>query len=170
MNETRVVIIKNGVAKELHNLPGEIMAQLEKAYDAEPIRGMSRETFEALGWFFWKKLEAYEEKLESGDCKAFDMFEKSMAFADAFDISYQESPAFFDMMMLIERSISERECFDSKSINMRNIKSMINKDWFAANKDFRNWARRLFEETGLKIGIIRMSKFFYGVITGLQVA
>ncbi|MBR1539811.1 MAG: hypothetical protein IJ629_01280 [Clostridia bacterium] len=166
---TRVLVIKNGVAKELRDLPETIMVELERAYDEAPIRGLSRDTYAVLVEFFSRKLVAYEEELASMDPEEMEMFSKTVAFAKAFDICYEESPALFDMMLMVERGIREQPDFGSHSISMRNLKSMINMEWAPANKDFRKWSRKLFEETGLKIGIVRMSKFFYGVITQLQV-
>lgn len=162
----RVLVVKNGVAKELYNLPAEVILQLEKSYDKAPIRGLSHDTYMALVDFFSLKLMAYKREFESST--SHEMFDKTVSFAKAFDISYEESPGLFDMMLMIERCVNEQANFSSKSINMKNLKAMINKDWKEANKDFKRWARKLFESTGLKIGIVRMSKFFYGMLTQME--
>lgn len=162
----RVLVVKNGVAKELHSLPAEVILQLENAYDKAPIRGLSHDTYMALVDFFSLKLVAYKREVENSTGQ--EMFSKTVAFAKAFDISYEESPGLFDMMLMIERCVDEQPTFNSKSINMKNLKSMINMDWPEANKDFRKWARKLFEDTGLKIGIVRMSKFFFGMLTQIE--
>lgn len=166
--ETRVIVIKNGLAKELTNLPEEMIRELEEAYENEPIHGLSRETYLALADFFSYKLKIYKEEWERMRPDEYDVATKSVAFANAFDISSEESPYLFDMMLAIERRMAEGKGFSSRDISMRNMKNLIGTDWFRANKDFRNWARRLFEETGLRIGIIRMSKFFYGVASQLE--
>lgn len=168
---TRVVVIKNGVAKELHNLPETIVAELEEAYDKAPIRGLSRDTYSALVEFFGKKLVAYKQELANTQAdEELEMFKRTVAFARAFEIYDEESPKFLDMLLTVERSVENLPDFDSKVISMKNLKNLIGVDWKDANKDFRAWARKLFEESGLKIGIVRMSKFYYGVITQLSAA
>lgn len=162
---SRVIVIKDGEPFEIDNISAEIMMQLEAAYDKAPIRGLSQKTYLALADFFEKKLVAYEKELSKNED---DMYSKSIAFANAFDISSEESPALFDMMLMIERNVREHQNFDSREICIKNLKSMIGKDWRDANHDFRMWARKLFEDTGLRIGVIRMTKFYYGVITAIS--
>lgn len=161
----KVIVLKDGEARELRNLPEETLLKLEEAYEKAPIRGLSHKTYMALADFFENRLAEYEAELNNADDD--DMFSRTIAFAKAFDISYNESPALFDMMLMIERNVREHQNFDSREICIKNLKSMIGMDWRDANHDFRMWARKLFEDTGLKIGVIRMTKFFYGVITAI---
>lgn len=166
---TRVLVIKDGIVKELDNLPEDIMRELEKEYEKTPIQGLSYDTYMALVEFFSKKLVAYQKELLDIHPGDLDMFAKTVAFARAFEISYDESPALFDMMIAVERGINERPDFTSKSISMKTLESIADLNWDSANKDFHQWARKLFEKTGMKIGIIRMLKFFYGILTQFHI-
>lgn len=169
MNDARnmkVIVIKDGEPRELHNLPQEILTRLDEAYEKAPIKGLSHKTYMALADFFESKLAEYDEELKNlGDGDTDELFAKSVAFAKAFNISYNESPFFFDLMLMIERSAKEQKSFGSQSICMKNLKMLIGRDWQEANYDFRKWSRKLFEDSGLRIGVIRMTKFYYGVIT-----
>lgn len=157
-----VIVIKDGEPKELSNLSNEVLIELEKAYEQTPIVGLSHETYSQLTEIFINKLAEYEiELVELEDAT----FAKTVAFARAFNISYDENPAMVDMMLRIERMLTEQKGFCSKDICMKKIRTLTNLEWREANKDFRKWARKLFEDTGLKIGIIRMMKFYYGVIS-----
>lgn len=159
-----VIVIKDGEPKELSNLSKKVLIELEKAYEKTPLVGLSHETYSQLTEFFSNKLGEYEAELMELE-QAEATFAKTVAFARAFDISYDESPAMVDMMLRIERMLTEQKTFTSKDICMKHLNALTNLEWREANKDFRKWARKLFEDTGLKIGIIRMMKFYYGVIS-----
>lgn len=163
----KVVVIKEGEARELYNLPTEILTRLDEAYEKAPVKGLSHETYVTLAEFFAGRLAAYERELMNGTDRN-EMFKKSVAFAKAFDISSEESPALFDLMLHIERRVGESgSAFDVREVCIKNLKEILNMSWSQANRDFRKWARKLFESTGLKIGVIRMAKFYFGVTTQL---
>ena len=158
--DTRVVVVKNGVPKELHNLELNTLRILENAYFAEPVVGISPELFEQMTDLLAKRVADYRQYMdENSDCD--NMFVRSIAFANAMEISYDETPLLFDCILWVDRMQQEREDFTSRDINLRELKKWTRRSTKELYKEFSNWARDLFSFNGVKaVGIVKFLKYF----------
>ena len=172
-NETVVVVIRNGIAKEVH-LPYEIVRVLEEAYEQEKVVGISSATYNAMAEMLACKLMAYHRILAEGtDGAADDIYAKAVAFAQAFEIYSDESPMLFEIMCWIDREVKGNSAFSSRDINCRTINRLLRGHWDddenitykSALKDFKVWARCMFSHAELKVGFVKFAKFYYSVVS-----
>lgn len=166
-NETVVVVIRNGIAKEVH-LPDDIVRVLEEAYDREPVVGISRDSYRAMAGMLGNRVLYYQSILS--DKENIEMFSKTTAFAEAFGIDGTYTKLLFDLMCWIERCSANMSYFSSGSINMNTLLGFLNGrsnkyySYYKINKDFKNWAQPLFGYHQIQMGIVKFCKFFYSVI------
>lgn len=164
-----VVVVKNGVAKEV-NVPKDIARMLEEAYENAKVVGISQSTYKAMAEMLAGKILLYKQILQEADDK--EMFAKAIAFCRAFDIYSNESPMLIDIMLWVDRSVEEfGEKFTSRQVNSRNIMSYLRgkaingkATYGELNKDFKLWARSLFSSCDLKVGFVKFAKFYYSVV------
>lgn len=159
-NDTRVIVVKDGVPKELHNLEEGTLLVLENAYMAEPVVGISQELFQQMTELLATKVAKYRQLLdEDDDCEG--MFARSIAFAKAMEISSQETPVLFDCILWIDRMLQEREEFTSRDINLKAVKCWTRQSKNALYKEFNTWARDLFKFNDVtSVGIVKFLKYF----------
>ena len=160
-NDTRVIVVKGGVPKELHNLEERTLRMLENAYFAEPVVGISPELFQQMTEVLAKKVAEYSRMLdEDEDCED-NMFARSIAFAKAMEISSEETPAMFDCILWIDRMLQEHDDFTSRDINLRAVKRWTRKSQKTLYNEFYQWARDLFAFNNVTaVGIVKFLKYF----------
>ena len=159
-SDTRVIVVKDGVPKELHHLEESTLRTLENAYMAEPVVGISEELFQQMTELLANKVAEYRRLLdEDADCEG--MFARSIAFAKAMEISSMETPVLFDCILCIDRMLQEREKFTSRDINLKAVKAWTQKSNYALYKEFYKWARNLFKCNEVTpVGIVKFLKYF----------
>lgn len=164
--DTTVIVIRDGVAKELKNLPESMEQALEEAYDKEPIRGLSRESYMAMNDMLMARILEYQRLTKADEEETVN----AVAFANAMDIYSNESPLLIDLLAVIDRLVQDYpESFSSKNINMKNMINMLealNKQpykYSKVNRDFKEWAKELFKFSNLKIGVVRFCKYYYSI-------
>lgn len=168
-DNTIVVVIRNGIAKELH-LPIDIVKILEEAYEKERVVGISQDTYNAMAEMMSYKLMTYHRILS--ETEEHEMFDKAIAFAQAFDIYSDESPLLFEIMCWINREVEGNQTFSSRDINCKTINRLLKSHrdedtsitYRSAMKDFKSWARCLFSSCDLHVGFVKFAKFYYSVV------
>lgn len=167
---TRVFVSKNGIVKDVtDHISTTVIEQLEKAYEEAPIVGLSFKTYSSLINMFDRSLESFYNT----EINEKELYSKTVAFAENMGIDSIESPYFFDVLLRIEREVTNHKDFSSKDISMKCLRDLVSsnypreekKCWRLANADFRKWAHERFEYRHMRIGIVRFLKFYYGVIT-----
>lgn len=162
---TTVIVIRDGVAKELNGLSESMEQALKEAYDKEPIRGLSRESYRAMNDMLMARILEYQRLVKANEEI------KSIAFANAMDIYSNESPLLIDLLAAIDSLAQNNSEFSSKNINMKNMINMLealNKQpykYSEVNRDFKEWAKELFKFSSLKIGVVRFCKYYYSIST-----
>ena len=167
----RIIVVKNGIPKEVKDLPMDIVRKLEEAYDREKVIGVSKETFLEMANILEWRLKLYYQKLDEleSDLAGDRMYLKSIAFCQAFGIYSDE--LLQDALMWVDRSHSQKkEKFSSKNISCRELTEVVRTRSYMANpyiqasREFKAWARGIFERAGLRVGFVKFCKFYYAVI------
>lgn len=169
-NETRILMMKNGVVKEIDvkSLPKSIIESLETAYDQTKVVGISRDTYVGMTEILARMVSEYREELESTNC---EMFNHAVAFANGFGINSRDSKLLFETFCWIDRNIAEHgERFSSENINSREIRAYLRSvhghcNYTEMYRDFKEWARELFSSCDIRVGFVKLAKFYYSVVT-----
>ena len=169
-SETRILMMKGGVVKEIDvkSLPRSIVESLETAYDKTKVVGISRDTYVGMTEILARMLSEYREELETTDC---EMFNHAVAFANGMGINSQDSKYLFETFCWIDRNIAEHgDVFTSKSVNSREIRAYLTSmyghcTYSEMYRDFKAWARELFSSCDIRVGFVKLAKFYYSVAT-----
>ena len=169
----RILMMKGDVVKEIDVdlLPKRVVKALEDAYDRTKVVGISRDTYAEMAETMAFMLSEYREELKNADD---DMFRQAVSFANGFGIDSRDSRFLFDTFCWIDRNIAERgDKFTSKDVNSREIRSFLRSKYGRCTyndmyRDFKHWARELFTSRGMKVGFVKLAKFYYSVVTNEQ--
>lgn len=166
-DKMQVVVIKNGIAKEV-KVSDRLAKELEEAYDRSKVVGISYDTYVAMAEMLALRVADYRQA--KGElAEDVEMFRETVAFSRAFEIYSNESPMMLNMMFWIERQAGRKD-FSSKDISAKTLRYAIERagqeySYRLAAKDFKAWARELFHCQDLHVGFMKFLKFYYSVIT-----
>ena len=169
----RILMMKGDEVKEIdvNLLPKKVVRALEDAYDQTKVVGISRDTYAEMAETMAFMLSEYREELKTADE---EMFHQAIAFANGFGIDSRDSRFLFDTFCWIDRNIADHgDKFTSKDVNSREIRAYLKSQYGHCTyndmyRDFKHWARELFTSRGMRVGFVKLVKFYYSVVTNEQ--
>jgi hypothetical protein len=165
-----VIVIKDGEARQIHDLPLELRNQLERYYDEEPVVGISRKYYLAMEKLLENQLVKYKDSLKRKEYSD-EMFEKAMKFAQTFEVYSDESPLLFELLCWVDRVLDESNTVTSRRINSRAALQYLNRRNSDVSYYYRDVAREfnrlkksIFGDTyDIKVGFVKFIKFYFAV-------
>jgi hypothetical protein len=169
-DEISVIVIKNGEARQLYDLPSELKTKLLEYYDREPVVGISKDCYIRMEELLERQLIRYRNSLTETEDDD-EIFAHAVAFAQTFGIYSNESPLLFELLCWIDRVLSEAEDINSRRINCKAALEYLNRQrkttiysYRDVAKEFRYLKRVIFGNTSeIKVGFIKFLKFYYAL-------
>lgn len=167
-----VIVIKDGEARQIHDLPLGLRNQLERYYDEEPVVGISRKCYLAMEKLLEKQLVKYKASLNQKEYSD-EMFEKAMKFAQTFEVYSDESPLLFELLCWVDRVLNESNSATSRRINSRAALQYLNRrnsdvpySYRDVAREFNRLKKSIFGDTDtydIKVGFVKFIKFYFAV-------
>jgi hypothetical protein len=164
-----VIVIKDGEARQIYNLPMKLKDQLIEYYNREPVVGISKKCYVSMEQSMERRLLKYRRLLIASKGTP-ELFDKAVAFAKAFEIYYEDSPLLFELMCWIDRMMAEKAVVTSRSINCRSSLAYLNRGKGEAYtykdvaKEFSKVKKAIFgDDSEIKVGFIKFLKFYFAI-------